>query len=117
MGDPCPNGKNNVIILKLAKHRPLNCKEVSTLSPQCKTLFVRVWISLIQNLTRSEESAKKRRRKKGARKEKKWFGTDALPAKQTHSTIFYFDEQVAAIHRAKGLGPYILFLFFDTVCD
>ena len=103
-----PNGKNNLIILKLAKHRPLNCKEVPTLLPHYKTLLVRVWISLIQNLTRSEESAKKRRRKKGARKEKRWFGTESESDGRTASKANTLDNfllrRTAAIHLQKVLA-------------
>jgi hypothetical protein len=65
-----------------------NCKEVPMLLPHCKTLLVHMWISLVQKLTRSEESAKKRWRKKSTRKEKRLFGMDTPPAKQTHSTNF-----------------------------
>jgi hypothetical protein len=90
-------------------------------------------VTSLQNLARTrvdifgtETDEERRKREEAMEKEKRkerekvvWDGHTASKANtlDKFSTNVNFDEQIAAIHRAKGLGPYVLFsfLFFDTV--
>ena len=91
-------------------------------------------VTSLQNLARTrvdifgtETDEERRKREEAMEKEKRkerekvvWDGHTASKANtlDKFSTNVNFDEQIAAIHRAKGLGPYVLFLFLrHGVCN
>lgn len=68
---------------------------------------------------RKEEEEERERRKE--RERGVWDGHTASKATtlDKYSTNVNFDEQIAAIHRAKGLGPYVVYrltLFLLNIC-
>ena len=89
-------------------------------------------VTSLQNLARTrvdifgtETDEERRKREEAVEREKRkerekvvWDGHTASKANtlDKFSTNVNFDEQIAAIHRAKGLGPYVPFLFSSTRC-
>jgi splicing factor 3A subunit 1 len=65
---------------------------------------------------REEEEERERRKE---REKVVWDGHTATKAGtlDKYSTNVNFDEQIAAIHRAKGLGPYVLFSVCRTIAE